>query len=112
MKAQIKKQITLAIGKNIRKQREKLGLTQEKLAKLLGLTRISIVNMEQGRQHTPCYNIVALQHLFNCSYEDLFPTSNALKQISDEIKREQKIIMDKKGKILKLKMEIQKIRLS
>lgn len=39
-----------AVGSRIRLMRETLGLTQEELAKRVGLKRPSIVNIEVGRQ--------------------------------------------------------------
>jgi transcriptional regulator with XRE-family HTH domain len=38
------------LGKNIRARRERVGLTQDKLAGLVGLSRTSITNVERGRQ--------------------------------------------------------------
>ena len=46
-----------AIGLKIREAREGVGgkLSQEKLAKRLGVSRASIVNIEAGRQHAPLH---------------------------------------------------------
>jgi transcriptional regulator with XRE-family HTH domain len=45
------------LGRKIREARERPGqnLSQEKLAKRLGVSRASIVNIEAGRQHTPLH---------------------------------------------------------
>ncbi|MBL6612429.1 MAG: helix-turn-helix transcriptional regulator [Alphaproteobacteria bacterium] len=42
--------IYVKLGKNIRARRERVGLTQDKLANLVGLSRTSITNVERGRQ--------------------------------------------------------------
>jgi transcriptional regulator with XRE-family HTH domain len=45
------------LGRKIRETRERPGqkLSQEKLAKRLGVSRASIVNIEAGRQHAPLH---------------------------------------------------------
>lgn len=47
-----------ALGANIRKRREKLGLTQDQLAGEIGLSRTSIVNIEAGRQGIAVHQFV------------------------------------------------------
>ncbi len=42
--------VTVKFGQMIKKKREKRGISQEKLAKELNLSRISINNYEQGKQ--------------------------------------------------------------
>jgi transcriptional regulator with XRE-family HTH domain len=51
--------ISFKIGQNIREIREKLNITQEKFAEVIGVSRASIVNMENGRQS------ISLVHLYN-----------------------------------------------
>src|SRR4051794_36933979 len=50
-------QVYRAIGKNIRKTRERIKprLSQTQLSKDLGVSRVSVVNIEAGRQHAPLY---------------------------------------------------------
>ena len=40
-----------SLGKLIRLARERAGLSQQELAREIGLTRTSVTNIEQGRQH-------------------------------------------------------------
>ena len=42
--------IYAVIGQRIRARRDWLGMTQERLAEAVGLTRTSITNIEAGRQ--------------------------------------------------------------
>ena len=46
-----------AIGQKIRERREQTApkLSQDKLAKQLGISRASVVNIEAGRQHAPLH---------------------------------------------------------
>jgi transcriptional regulator with XRE-family HTH domain len=45
------------IALKIRHVRETLGITQEELAKRTGYTRVSIVNIETGRQRLPLHQV-------------------------------------------------------
>lgn len=59
------------IGENIRAKRKERGLSQEELAKAIGLKRPSISNIEKGRQNI-------LLHTFCDIIETLDSTANAL----------------------------------
>lgn len=59
------------IGKNIRELRDQLGLTQEKLAELVGVTRSRINGWEQGYGNPSTEMLIKLKEILNCSYEEL-----------------------------------------
>lgn len=66
--------IDLHISKQLVKLRTEKQLTQDELAKMLGLkTRISVVNMEQGKQSFTTKTIYLLCCVFNITPNDLFP---------------------------------------
>ncbi len=67
-----KKIILIVIGTNIRRMRRLKDFTQEDLAERLGLTRVSIVNIEAGRQAIPIYQIPLLCEVLECSPNFLF----------------------------------------
>ena len=48
------------MGAQLRDLREQRGLTQQQVAKTIGLTRSSIANIERGTQHLPLHNWVAI----------------------------------------------------
>lgn len=83
--------IDLHISKQLVKLRTEKKLTQDELAKMLGLkTRISVVNMEQGKQSFTTKTIYLLCCIFNLTPNDLFPTVvNA-----EIIKRKKKVIVE------------------
>lgn len=73
MKQKQKQRLYDLLGENIRKFRTQQGLTQEQLAHKIDLTRTSIVNIEQGRQHPPLYLVFDLANALQVSLEELVP---------------------------------------
>ena len=68
------------IGKNLKTLREKRGFTQEYVATKLQLgecdvTRSSVAKIEVGQRHVYPDEIIVLENIFNCSYEDIFDLS-------------------------------------
>lgn len=51
------------VGNRIRRARVEAKLTQEELAEHIGLTRVSIVNMEGGRQACSIQKLVAISRI-------------------------------------------------
>jgi len=63
----------MSLAKNKAKEyRKKEGISQEKLADLLGVTRQSIISIESGK-YTPSLELaLRMSKLFKCKVEDLF----------------------------------------
>jgi putative transcriptional regulator len=63
----------MALVKNeLRNYREKAGLTQEKLAERVAVSRQTIISIENGR-YTPSLELaLKFAFLFHCRVEDLF----------------------------------------
>ena len=69
--------IETAVGKNIRKLREKSGITQDLLAtklQLLGcnITRSAIAKIEVGQRHLYPDEIIHIKNILKVSYDDIF----------------------------------------
>ena len=69
--------IETAVGNNIRKLREKAGITQESLAtklQLLGcnITRSAIAKIEVGQRHLYPDEVIHIKNILKVSYEDIF----------------------------------------
>ena len=63
----------MALAKNRLKEfREKKGMTQEKLADALGVTRQTIISIEGGRYVPSLELALKCAKLFRCAVEDLF----------------------------------------
>ncbi|MCH8096367.1 MAG: helix-turn-helix transcriptional regulator [Proteobacteria bacterium] len=64
-----------AFGKLVRLHREqRRDLTQEKLGRLVGLSRTSITNIEKGRQHVALHQVFALANALGVPPSALLPT--------------------------------------
>jgi len=63
----------MVIRKNkLRETRERLGLTQEKLAEQAGVSRQTVISIEGGRYVPSLELALKLSKLFGCKVEDLF----------------------------------------
>jgi transcriptional regulator with XRE-family HTH domain len=66
------------LGSAIAKTRERKKMTQEQLAEKLGLSRTSITNIEQGRQHIQLHALYQLAECLDAEIFDLLPTRKSL----------------------------------
>jgi putative transcriptional regulator len=60
------------VNNNLRDAREKLGITQENLAELVGLSRQSIISIERGRFIPSIETALKLSSALNIPIEKLF----------------------------------------
>lgn len=92
--------VNQTIGLNIRAYRKDLGLNQSELGSAIGLSRLSIVNMEAGRQATTPDKFLILCSVFSCTPNQLFPpvppskASQSVVHISFKNKKAQKECLD------------------
>ena len=49
------------------------GMSQEDVAKRIGVSRTTLINIESGDQSVPLHVLLALAHVFQCRLEDLLP---------------------------------------
>jgi transcriptional regulator with XRE-family HTH domain len=68
------------LGQRIQRTRRGLGLTQEGLAGMVGLTRTSMVNIERGRQKVLAHTLVKLARSLKVTIDVL------ARESSDEVK--------------------------
>jgi len=82
-----------AIGRKIRAVRERSTprLSQDKLAKRLGISRASIVNIEAGRQHAPLNLLWRIAQLLNVELAALIPLRAELLAIDNVVKLNDKM---------------------
>lgn len=70
------------LGENIRKAREGAKLTQQDLANAIGLSRVSVVNIEKGRQKPMPHHLEMVVRILHCSLEDIYPKLNESNNLS------------------------------
>jgi len=61
------------LGANIRQCREQRKLSQEAVARMIGLSRTSLTNIESGRQHPPLHTFCELVERLGADFADLIP---------------------------------------
>jgi DNA-binding XRE family transcriptional regulator len=77
------------VGRRIRaaRRKRKPALTQDGLAKLVGLTRTSITNVEQGRQKCLLHTLANIATALQVEPANLIPTTQAsLEKLGAELK--------------------------
>ena len=71
------KEIEFAVGQNVKKLREKSGLTQEMLSAKLqiegcDITRSALAKIEVGQRHLYPDEIILLKKILNVTFEEMF----------------------------------------
>ena len=60
------------IRNRMKEHRARLGLKQEELAKLVGVRRETIGNLENGKYNPSLKLAMDIAHVFGCTVEDIF----------------------------------------
>ena len=68
------------IGKRIRTFRKDAGLTQADLAHRVGIARVSVSNLENGRQRVSLEHLVAIAQILGVELSELMPTHAELQR--------------------------------
>lgn len=71
-----------AIGERVLGARKHLSLTQEDVAREVGLTRTSITNIEHGRQRIQVHTLYALAEALQVRPEDLLPSARSAVRVA------------------------------
>ncbi|MDB4921209.1 helix-turn-helix transcriptional regulator [Mucilaginibacter sp.] len=66
-----------ALGEKIRDARKRKNLNQEDLAEKLGMSRVSIVNIETGKQRLPLHVLSDISEILNITLGELLPQVKA-----------------------------------
>lgn len=85
MNAKFKEIFYSLVGSAISAKRKENNLSQLELATKVGMSRVSIVNIEKGRQYPPLILVYELTDIFKCSMDDLIPEKEQL-TLSEETK--------------------------
>ncbi|MDF2449443.1 MAG: hypothetical protein K0R26_1947 [Bacteroidota bacterium] len=72
-----KRQFYELVGKKIKRERSINGINQAALGDKIGISRVSIVNIEKGKQMPPVHVIWKIASVLNVPMENLFPLPGA-----------------------------------
>lgn len=75
-----------SLGERIREAREKTGATQDDLARVVGLSRTSVTNIERGRQGVQAYLLVKIARTLGLTVQQLLPVAECLQTPPDQLK--------------------------
>lgn len=94
-----------SVGNQIRELRKNAGFSQQDLADKLGKSRVSIVNIEKGRQHPPLHLLVEFARIFNKNLNDLLPSEflhskNEQKKLVKKVNKEIRTTSKSSGEII------------
>lgn len=73
MEKSIQYELYRQIGDNIKKKRQSLKLNQTLLAESINLSRTSLVNIEQGKQHASVFVLWEIAEKLGVTLHDLIP---------------------------------------
>lgn len=94
------------IGENINRLRTARGLSQERLAELVGLTRTSIIHIEKGRQKTPLDKLYHMAEILEVDILEFLPLMKKPKDWREQLASQvdmvsrKRIAEDELGQIL------------
>jgi transcriptional regulator with XRE-family HTH domain len=82
------------LGRRIRQARERNGekLSQDALAKRLGISRASVVNIEAGRQRAPLYLLWQIAELLGTDLTQLIPRSEELLAPANQVRLDKEMM--------------------
>jgi len=87
------------LGQKIRARRERLGLTQDKLAAQVGLSRTSVTNVERGRQQMLVHQLIDFARALRMEaaelLKDVVPANASMTQMQQDVPPEvQKLVVE------------------
>lgn len=94
------------LGRRVKALRIEKGISQSRMAKLLGLSQTNLSNMESGRTAITTQNIFKMQSILNCKIADIFVDFDGkfddASENKDEQPAKQALELEDAVKILKL----------
>ena len=93
------------LGRRVKYLRMDRGITQTKMAEMLGLSQTNLSNMESGRTTITTQNLFKMQGILNCKMADFFvDIDNDVEEatVNEEQGAKQSIELEEAVQILKL----------
>jgi transcriptional regulator with XRE-family HTH domain len=73
------------LGESLKEARVKANKSQEALAQTMGLSRVTLVNIEKGRQKVQLHNLVEAANFLNVKLDDLIAYNSKEPEVNNEI---------------------------
>lgn len=73
------------LGNALREARIKNGQSQEALAQAMGLSRVTLVNIEKGRQKVQVHNLVEAANFLNIDIAGLLPGQSKTDELNSSV---------------------------
>ena len=80
-------QLYREFGRALRARRKQAGLSQDDVAQRVGMSRTSITNIEQGRQHVSLHVLYDLAGAVGTTPGDLLPPNEVLAKGNSELEK-------------------------
>jgi DNA-binding XRE family transcriptional regulator len=98
------------IGRRLREARERKRphVTQEDLARAIGLERTSISNIESGKQRAPLHILYRICALLGADVTDVLPRFSEVK-LEDDVVKERQSLVQLGGETMKLPEQVANI---
>lgn len=80
------------LGKHIERARHAAALSQDKLAKMIGVTRASVVNIEHGRQRPPLHLIWEIATVLEVDPSELIPRPSELADHAESVQLDRAVV--------------------
>jgi len=81
----------IKLGKRIKKLRQLSGISQEKLSKMLGVSRPTISQMENNERKINADELIKLSKIFNISIEELLNLKKGPEIVLEKVKKTKKV---------------------
>lgn len=95
----------MSLGERIKEQRKKCGLSQEKVAELVGVSRQAVTKWEVGQSAPSTENLFRLAEIFGTTVDILLDSEDENSTMAEQIYHLYKIEVARKAEALKAEIE-------
>jgi transcriptional regulator with XRE-family HTH domain len=79
----LSRRVNAIFGQRLARARKSRSITQRELAGLVGVSRVTVANIEGAKQNIHLAQVYSMAQALNIAPNDLLPTAPELKQIAD-----------------------------